>query len=56
MRVLCWPGVKLVAIAGDDKRVVDADPVCDDDEADDSGSRVIDPVIHQASCNGDPKR
>ena len=56
MRILCWPGVKLIAIAGDDKRVVGADPVRDDDEADGSGSRVSNPVINQASSDGDPKR
>ena len=56
VRILCWTGVKLIAIACDDKRVVGADPVRDDDEADGSDSRVFDPVINQASCDGDPKR
>ena len=56
MRILCRSGVKFVAITSNDQRVVGADPVRDDDKADGSDSRVVDPVIDQAACNGNTKR
>ena len=48
VRVLRWSCVKLVAIAGDDQRVIGADPVRDDDQADSLDSGILDPVIDQS--------
>ena len=47
MCILSWSRMKLVAIAGNDQRVIGADPVRNDKQADDSGSGVFDPVINQ---------
>ena len=56
MRVLRWSRVKLVAIAGDDQRIIGADPMRDDDQADGLDSGILDPVIDQSSRNRDAKR
>ncbi len=46
--VLCRPRVKFITIAGNDQRVLGADPMCDDEQADSSASRFLDPVIDES--------
>ena len=46
--VLCRPRVKFITIASNDQRVLGADPMCDDEQADSSVSRFFDPVIDES--------